>query len=193
MAGLASVGHALLIGRAACLQIAKANKPVGSRYNRAMGQWLRENELDEIASQERYRAILCLENLDPFEAWRAGLGDAQRRKLNHPSGVWQHWRRSIKPPAPLRRRSDVEDISLHDRVTAAAERARRGKPVYWSQEALRRAHTAMLDSRSSDLLTLARVALQGAIRSEIDLLELLEPKPPMASIKATSSRELSPA
>jgi hypothetical protein len=37
------------------------------------------------------------------------------------------------------------------------------------------------------------VALQGAIRSEIDLLELLEPKPPMASIKATSSRELSPA
>jgi hypothetical protein len=35
----------------------------------------------------------------------------------------------------------------------------------------------MLDSRSSDLLTLARAALQGAIRSEGDLLALLPPEP----------------
>jgi hypothetical protein len=35
----------------------------------------------------------------------------------------------------------------------------------------------MLDSRSHDLLTLARVALEAAIRSEIDLLELLPDAP----------------
>ncbi len=51
-----AVGHALLIGRAACMQIAKANKPVGSRYNAAVGNWLRENGLDGISNQERCRA-----------------------------------------------------------------------------------------------------------------------------------------
>jgi hypothetical protein len=52
-----------------------------------------------------------------------------------------------------------------------------GKSIYWPQDFLRRAHRAMLDSRSSDLLTLARVALEAAIRSEIDLLELLSDAP----------------
>jgi hypothetical protein len=42
---------------------------------------------------------------------------------------------------------------------------------------LRRAHQAMLDSRSSYLLTLASAALQGAIRNEGDLVALLPPEP----------------
>src|SRR5258707_12370380 len=88
-----AVGHALLIGRAACMQIAKANKPVGSRYNAAMGNWLRENGLDGITNQERYRALLCLENLEAIEVWHASLDDAQRRRLNHPGAIWAHWQR----------------------------------------------------------------------------------------------------
>lgn len=49
---------------------------------------------------------------------------------------------------------------------------REGKPVYWSQAALRRAHEPMVKSRSSDLLILARLALEAAIRTEADLLAL---------------------
>jgi hypothetical protein len=49
--------------------------------------------------------------------------------------------------------------------------------VYWPQAALRRAHLAMLDSRSNDLLMLARCELQAAIRNEADLLELLDDTP----------------
>jgi hypothetical protein len=39
----------------------------------------------------------------------------------------------------------------------------------------------MLDSRSHDLLILARVGLESAIRSEDDLLELLPPEPSATS------------
>jgi hypothetical protein len=46
----------------------------------------------------------------------------------------------------------------------------------------------MLDSRSSDLLTLARAALEGAIRNEIDLLELL-PDPPTHQAKAPAAAQ----
>jgi hypothetical protein len=66
------------------------------------------------------------------------------------------------------------------RVTAVADAAQKGRPVYWSQAAMRRAHQAMLDSRSHDLLILARAALQAAIRNEGDLLALL-PEPPATS------------
>ena len=52
-------------------------------------------------------------------------------------------------------------------------RRARGRSVFWGQDHLRRAHRAMLDSRSSDLLTLARVALEAAIRSDDDLRDLL--------------------
>ena len=53
-------------------------------------------------------------------------------------------------------------------------RRARGRSVFWGQDHLRRAHRAMLDWRSSDLLTLARVALEAAIRSDDDLRDLLD-------------------
>jgi hypothetical protein len=45
----------------------------------AMGKWLRENGLADVAAQERYRAMLVLENLAAIETWRDGLDEARRR------------------------------------------------------------------------------------------------------------------
>jgi hypothetical protein len=44
-----------------------------------MGKWLRENGLADVAAQERYRAMLVLENLAAIETWRDGLDEARRR------------------------------------------------------------------------------------------------------------------
>jgi hypothetical protein len=55
---------------------------------------------------------------------------------------------------------------------------RNGRPIYWPQDCVRRAHEAMLKSRSSDLLTLARCALEAAIPTEHVLLELLNAEAP---------------
>jgi hypothetical protein len=147
------------------MKIAKTNTPKGGRYNLLMNGWLADNGFSEVTTQERYRIVKIMENLTEVGTWRAGLDDAQRRRLNHPNAIWAHWRRATKPAARPRQRQDV-----------AAE-ARRGKPIYWPQHSLRRAHEAMLKSRSTDLLVLARLALQAAIRSESDLIELLAPGP----------------
>jgi hypothetical protein len=61
-----------------------------------------------------------------------------------------------------------------------------------NEDCMRRAHQAMLDSKSSDLLTLARAALQAAIRTEADLLALLPAEPP-AKPAPRSIREAAPA
>jgi len=191
-----AVGRALIIGRTEALKIAETNSPVGSRYNAAMGAWLMANGLDGVNNQERYRALLILENLTAISAWRAGLDEVKRRRLNHPSAIWAHWRRSTKPAEPPRQKQRVvEDASpgeMVDRVHAAAEATRRGKPIYWSQAALRRAHEAMLGCGSNDLLVLARAALQGAIRCESDLLALLEPEPKSRQQRTVAMSALPP-
>jgi hypothetical protein len=185
-----TVARALAIGRSAALQAAGTNRPVGTTFNRAASEWLRQAGLDGINPQERYRALLVLENLPAISAFRDGLDEAQRRRLNHPNACWHAWKRACgdQEKAPAQRQHVVQH------VTAAAEAARRGRPVYWSQDAMRRAHHAMLDSKSSDLLTLARVALEAAIRTEADLLALLPaeapPKPAPRQIAAPAALEV---
>lgn len=97
------VARALAIGRTVALKAAATNKCVGSKYNAAMGTWLRASGLDGVVAQERYRLLLILQNIEAIEAWRASLDDASRRRLNHPNAIWSHW------PAPA-----VQVIVTHE-------------------------------------------------------------------------------
>jgi hypothetical protein len=126
-------------------------------------QLVRPSHAIGISGQERYRALQVLENLPAIEKWRDALDDRRRRRLNHPGATWHSWQRATK--AAL-----ADDTSKNDPVC--------GKPVFWSQDHLRRTHEAMLKSRSTDLLVLAGLALQAAIRSRADLVALLPDDPP---------------
>jgi hypothetical protein len=180
------VARALAIGRAVALQEAGTDRPYGVHFTRASARWPRQSGLDGLNDQERSRALLVLQHLPAILIWRAGLDEAQRRRINHPNSVYLCWNRSITTAETAKRQDVVSPKPAAKRqpvvpsVTAPAETARHGKAkaIYWSQDTLRRAHQAMLHSRSSDLLTLARVALQAAIRNEADLLALLDADPP---------------
>jgi hypothetical protein len=164
-----AVARALAQGRSEALQAAKANRPFGSRYNAAMGAWLRDCGLDGIEGQLRYRALLCLENLPAIEAWRATLSEKERDRLNHPGAIWTHFRRSIAEPAMPRRQA----------VAGARDGGKGGgRPIYWNGEAIRRAAMAIRETYSTDFFTMARRALEAAIRSEDDLAALLAERPP---------------
>jgi hypothetical protein len=67
------VARALAIGRTLSLKDADTNRPLGSRYNTAMGAWLKEHGLADVVAQERYRLLLILQNIEPIEVWRAGV------------------------------------------------------------------------------------------------------------------------
>jgi hypothetical protein len=169
-----AVGRALVIGRAETMAKANSNRPLGSRYNRLMGAWLKQHGLDGIDNQQRYRAIQCIENLQAIDAWRAALDDRKKRSLNHPGACWHAWKRSTKEAAPAAKQP----------VKTAMPSHKHGRPIYWPEHCLRRAHEAMLKSRSSDLLVLARCALEAAIPSEhvlIELLDAAQPQPARAA------------
>jgi hypothetical protein len=161
------VARSLAIGRAETMKAANTNRPVGTTYNRLMGQWLKQHGFDGINNQERYRALRCLENLDAIEAWRATLDDASRRRLNHVGAIWAHWRRR-------KTKAERAAPACKNFVKATISHKNGARPVYWPQDAVRRAHMAMLDSRSHDLLVLARVALEAAIPSADVLVDLLD-------------------
>jgi hypothetical protein len=161
-----AVARALAAIRTTALAKAGANKPSGSKYNRIVAELLKEHGLDGINAQERYRALLILENLPAIQTWRNGLDDAQRRRLNHPNAIWHSWRKAARPE-----RSPSPRVNV---VNTNGKRPGNAKSVYWSQDMIRRAADAMRGSRSSDLFVLARLALEGAVRSRDDLLALLD-------------------
>ena len=83
-----------------------------------------------------------------------------------PYGV-THWRGA--QPADCGRAARLHVVS-----NGGARPQRAGRAIHWLQEPIRRAASAMRESRSNDLLILARVALQAAIRSEDDPFALLK-------------------
>jgi hypothetical protein len=95
------------------------------------------------------------------------ISPEKRRQLNHPAAIWTHWRGA--QPADCGRAARLHVVS-----NGGARPQRAGKAIHWLQEPIRRAASAMRESRSNDLLILARVALQAAIRSEDDLFALLK-------------------
>jgi hypothetical protein len=173
-----AVGRALQIGRALALEAAGIDVPYGKRYTEAMGRWLAENGLDAIGQQVRHRVLSCMDNLPEIEAWRASLPEAERGKYNHPDSNFWRWKNHARPEPMMGRRLRMPPVPK-DRpaMEPEAKPCRSNRPIFWTQDHIRRAHRAMLDSRSSDLLTLARCALEGAIRDENDLHSLLEERP----------------
>lgn len=131
------------------------------------------HHLDGVSAPERYHIGLVLDQLPEITAWRDGLPEAKQRALNSPSATWFAWRRSCgEKKAPKEKPAPFEKQLTEARATK--------KPLYWPQDALRRAHEAMLKSQSSDLRVLARAALQAAVRCEADLLAILEHPPAVA-------------
>jgi hypothetical protein len=132
-----------------------------------MGAWLRENGLDDVVEQERYRLFLIIENLDAISAWRDSLDEAQRRRLNHPNAIWSHWRRQTdgKHSAPAQHF-----------VKSAMPSHKNGRPIHWPQSFLRRGAEAYRECRSNDVFIIVRTILERTVRSENDLIELLSPE-----------------
>lgn len=171
-----TVARAIVVGRQQAMRAANINKPQGKRYAAAINAWLEQNGFRGVPYPVRTACCRLIDHLPEIELWRASTPGAE--KWHHPQVIVRNWRHDFAPDRrtePRRTAVKPKHEQIVDGVAKLA--ARRGKPVFWGQDHLRRAHHAMLDSRSTDLLTLARLALQAAIRSEDDLLALIDDTP----------------
>jgi hypothetical protein len=119
-----SVGHALVVARAIVMRETGTNKPVGGKYNVAMGAWLRGNGFDGINTQERHNAVRCAENEAAIEAWRETLTEVQRRKYQSASCVLNYWKRATRPKAPACLRGPNRVATLEKQIELLQGRIR---------------------------------------------------------------------
>jgi hypothetical protein len=187
-----AVGSALQVGKEAALVAAEAKSPHGKRYTSLFGTWLRENGLDGISQQARYRLLKCMDHLDEIETWRAGLDEAMRNRINHPDSIWFGWRRDVEGQA-------ARHYARPYRPPHVSGKACNGggyhRPIHFSQDVIRRAAMAMREHwHSGDVFKIAAIALAAAIRHEDDLMSLLPPPPkPRPMTKPAPLRIAAPA
>jgi hypothetical protein len=177
-----AIAAALEVGRLCSMRDAKINVAFGTKYRRAMNAWTAANGFADMPFSYRSACHVLIGNISEIERWRNALPPEAR--ANHVQVIIRNWRRATSPPRCVESRP-AKDAKSNGNV----------RPIYWSQDHLRRAHKAMIDSRSSDLLKLARCALEGAIRDQGDLLSLLSTDnlPPRPAAIAAPIAALMPA
>jgi hypothetical protein len=93
-----AIGRAIEAGRVAIMRLLLTNQPKGRAWSEHFGNWLRENEFDQIDKGVRSRLQTCLDNLPQIEAWRQTLGLTLRLQLNHPNAVLRRWQATREAP-----------------------------------------------------------------------------------------------
>jgi uncharacterized protein YoaH (UPF0181 family) len=147
-----AVGKALIILRDEAMAKAGVKTPFGKVYTRAMAEALRVHDLADILQAARYRIMLCIEHLDEIEAFRAGLDEKQRLRLNHPDSLWWGWRASQGET----RAPQVRVVRRADKVMSGG-----GRSTMPSGDVIRHVAEAMRQSWSNDTFKMASVAIQA--------------------------------
>ena len=94
------VAEALDVGRTQVMRELHTNKPVGRRYAKEMGEWLRARGFHLINEGTRNRLLECLQHKTEIEKWRARLTDAERFRFNHPDTILRKWKAASAVPNP---------------------------------------------------------------------------------------------
>jgi hypothetical protein len=125
-----AIGRAIEAGKSAIMRFLNTNQSKGRVWSETFGQWLRENEFDQIDKGVRSRLQTCLYNLPAIEAWRRTLGLTLRLQLNHPNAVLRRWQTSRAAPKDAARngaptnRKDIEIVRLQEELDAANRKLR---------------------------------------------------------------------
>jgi hypothetical protein len=176
-----AIAIAVSIGRQHALRLASCNAPHGARYSRAFNAWLDQNGFSSMPYGTRAACCKLADNMVGIEAWRASLPKAAQETQNHPEVIIRNWRKAMRPEQPS------VPVLRHHVKSDRPQPAKGSRQVFWPQDAVKRAADGLRQCRSHDLYTMARAALEGAVRGRDDLLELLnEAAPPTrAPIKST--------
>jgi hypothetical protein len=119
-----AIGRAIEAGKTAIMRFLNTNQAKGRVWSETFGQWLRENDFDQIDKGVRSRLQTCLDDLPAIEAWRQTLGLTLRLQLNHPNAVLRRFQASRQAPkkgngpAPGNRYA-AEIVRLQEELDAA--------------------------------------------------------------------------
>jgi hypothetical protein len=120
------IADSLQDGREHAQRIAYTNRPIGSAYNRAFGQWMDAHPWSrDLDKPTRSHLFWYLDHRAEVDAWREKLEQKVRDRLNHPTAVKRRYDATHRGPAS---ESDSDDkLSLKDQLAMAQEEIARLK------------------------------------------------------------------
>ena len=119
------IGYAIDAGRSQILiALGNPNNPQDKKLRDAMGLWLKETGFDAIDKTIRARLKSCMENIDRIEAWREGLSEDDRISWNHPTTVWNHYKKTLEDvvKGPRNPTPNERIMALQEELDEAQER-----------------------------------------------------------------------
>jgi hypothetical protein len=114
------IGQGFLTGRAWAMRRAGVNRPHGRGYNETFSQWLAAYKLDDVDQADRSNLFKLMDS-PAVMAWRNGLPDAVRNKLNHPTTILRAHRKAHAPTPQPRAAADAERIRQQARERRIAD------------------------------------------------------------------------
>src|SRR6516225_347371 len=82
------IAEGLEVGRTRAMRRAGINRPYGSGYNRAFGEWMNEHPwARDLDKPTRNHLFWCIDHRNDIEAWRETLAQNERLRLNHPTAM----------------------------------------------------------------------------------------------------------
>lgn len=119
-----TIGDGLVIGRLKAMRRAGTNRPEGSTYNRAFGDWLDAHKwARDLNKATRNHAMWSADNRAAVDSWRATLASNVREAMNHPSVVKRRFEAEhkikvdAKPRQSAKEKYEAEIVRLEEENT----------------------------------------------------------------------------
>ena len=92
------IAEGLEVGRLKAMRRAGTNRPIGSGYNKAFGEWLNPRPwARDLDKPTRTHLFWCVDHRNEIERWRETLAQNERARLNHPTAMKRRYEATHKP------------------------------------------------------------------------------------------------
>jgi hypothetical protein len=169
-------GNAVLAVRNEAMRLAETNQPIGKAFNMHHADIMQREKLQAFDGKTRKDAVDMVENmthpvdarrLKGIAAWRDGLNESERARLNHPTSIIRKWKAQTEPlqerQAAAITKDKPENIHLELVANAEGERDDARRLAEGMRELLGAIYKADLDG-DFDLGEELRVRIREALK-----------------------------
>ena len=155
------IGDGLAVGQAKAMRRAGTNRPYGRAYTAAFGDWLAERPwAKNIDKGTRSTLLWVIEHRSEVDAWREGLAQNERAKLNHPT--------TLKRKFDAANRIAAADPSAPKKETSHEALVRQNEDLWAENAKLKR----QVESGDGSLFDLRRDSIEAIVNTIAGVIPL---------------------
>ena len=120
------LGEKIVQGHDRLMSLLGYNDQKNPSFLKRWGEWLAEQDLNEIDKGVRSRLSFCVEHKDEIAKWQQEIGVSKALLYNHPNSVYRNFMKSRGngTPTPRERKTDRVEVVKRERDEALMEVAR---------------------------------------------------------------------